>query len=106
MIETDEAEYTPMILAAATPGPAEQTERDDLIRKVQQILLQGLTAKQRTALMSLVVRGFSPEQIAATMDMKTNAVYKLLHDGRLRLRQLLAKEGLSPETILEAFESS
>lgn len=106
LVETDEGEYTPMILAAATPGPAEETERADLISKVQQILLQGLTEKQRTALISLVIQGFSPEQIAVTMDMKTNAVYKLLHDGRLRLRQLLAKEGLSPEAILEAFESS
>lgn len=105
MVETDEGEYTPLILAAPTPGPAEQTERTDLMSRVQQVLLQGLTEKQRTALVLLVIRGLSPDQIAEEMEMKTNAVYKLLHDGRLRLRNLLAEEGLTPETVLATFEA-
>lgn len=104
LVETEDGEYTPLILAAATPNPAEQTERDDLMGRVQKLLLQGLTEKQRTALIALVIQEASPEQIAAQMQMKTNAVYKLLHDGRLRLRNLLAEEGLSPEMVLEAFE--
>ncbi|MBK9055949.1 MAG: RNA polymerase sigma factor [Chloroflexi bacterium] len=104
LLETDEGEYTPLIVASSTPGPAEQTERADLLAKVQHVLLHGLTEKQRTALIALVINGTSPEQIAEQMEMKTNAVYKLLHDARLRLRTLLGKEGLTPEAVLEAFE--
>lgn len=103
LIETEDGEYTPLILATPHPGPAEQTERADLMAQVQQLLLHGLTEKQRTALISLVIHGLSPDQIAEQMEMKTNAVYKLLHDARLRLRNLLAEEGLTPETVLEAF---
>lgn len=104
LLETDEGEYTPLIAASSAPGPAEQTERTDLLAKVQHVLLHGLTEKQRTALISLVIHGASPEDIADQMEMKTNAVYKLLHDARLRLRTLLGKEGLTPEAVLEAFE--
>lgn len=105
LLATDEGEYTPLLVASSSPGPAEQTEQADLMAQVQQLLLHGLTEKQRTALIALVIHGLSPEQIAAEMAMKTNAVYKLLHDARLRLRTLLEKQGLTPAQVLQAFES-
>jgi len=38
------------------------------------------------------------------MNMKRNALYKLLHDARLRLKKSMAAEGFNPEEILAAFE--
>jgi hypothetical protein len=36
--------------------------------------------------------------------MKRNALYKLMHDARLKLKKRLADEGLEPEEVLAAFE--
>jgi hypothetical protein len=36
--------------------------------------------------------------------MKPNAVYKLLHDARLRLKKSLSQEGLTPADILSVFQ--
>jgi hypothetical protein len=38
------------------------------------------------------------------MNMKRNALYKLLHDARLRLKKRIVKEGLTSAEVLAAFE--
>jgi RNA polymerase sigma-70 factor (ECF subfamily) len=43
--------------------------------------------------------------VARRMDMKRNALYKLLHDARLRLKRRLASEGLTAQEVLAVFES-
>jgi DNA-directed RNA polymerase specialized sigma24 family protein len=37
------------------------------------------------------------------MDMNPNAVYKLLHDARLRLKRRLEEEGLTPADVIAVF---
>jgi RNA polymerase sigma-70 factor (ECF subfamily) len=44
------------------------------------------------------------EEVARRMEMTRNALYKLIHDARLRLKKRMAEEGLSPEDVLQAFE--
>jgi hypothetical protein len=39
------------------------------------------------------------------MGTNRNALYKLMHDTRLRLKRRLAQEGLTPEDVLAVFES-
>ena len=41
--------------------------------------------------------------VAERMGMTRNALYKLLHDARLRLKKQLEKEGMSPQDILASF---
>ena len=43
-------------------------------------------------------------KVARRMDMKRNALYKLLHDARLRLKKRLANEGLTVEDVWAAFD--
>jgi len=38
------------------------------------------------------------------MDMNPNAVYKLLHDARLRLKRRLEEEGLTASEVISVFE--
>ena len=63
-----------------------------------------LTEKQRQAMVATTIQGVPLEEVARQMGMKRNALYKLLHDARLRLKQRLAKEGLTPEDIWAVFE--
>ena len=51
-----------------------------------------------------VIQGKSTNEVAKIMDMKPNAVYKLLHDARVRLKKELEKEGLSPADVISVFE--
>ena len=51
-----------------------------------------------------VIQGKSTNEVAEIMDMKPNAVYKLLHDARLKIKTRLTEEGLSTAEILAIFE--
>jgi RNA polymerase sigma-70 factor (ECF subfamily) len=44
------------------------------------------------------------EEAARRMKTNRNALYKLLHDARLRLKRRLALEDLNPQDLLMAFE--
>jgi RNA polymerase sigma-70 factor (ECF subfamily) len=44
------------------------------------------------------------DDAAKRMKTNRNALYKLLHDARLRLKKRLALEDLSPQDVLLAFE--
>ena len=43
------------------------------------------------------------EEVAERMGSNRNALYKLIHDARIRLRDRLDKEGISIKEILGAF---
>lgn len=62
-----------------------------------------LTERQRTALLA-AMGGMPLEAVADRMGTNRNALYKLLHDARKRLRERMLAERLSPHDVLWAFE--
>ncbi len=86
------------------PDPEARAERGDMMGRVQRILMEELTDKQRQALMAVGVHGFPLEEAARRMGTNRNALYKMMHDARLRLKKRLEKEGLTPQEILSVFE--
>jgi len=48
--------------------------------------------------------GMALEEVAKRMGTNRNALYKLLHDARKKLKKQLAREGLQIDEILAAFE--
>lgn len=104
LVETDSGDYTPQFTADPKPSPERVAERSEMLKRVEELIATSLTDKQRTALVSATINGQSAAEVAAEMDMKPNAVYKLLHDARLRLKRNLSDEGLSPEDVLSVFE--
>jgi RNA polymerase sigma-70 factor, ECF subfamily len=67
--------------------------------------MEELTEKQRKALMA-IMEGFPLEEAAQRLGMNRNALYKLMHDARLRLKRRLEKEGLTPKEVLSVFEQA
>jgi RNA polymerase sigma-70 factor (ECF subfamily) len=65
--------------------------------------MEELTDKQRTAL-TAIMEGFPLEEAARRLGTNRNALYKMLHDARLRLKKRLEKEGLTPSEVLAVFE--
>ena len=61
-----------------------------------------LTEKQRRALLA-AMNGMPLEAVADRMNTNRNALYKLLHDARKRLKRRMAAEMLTPQDVLGAF---
>ena len=99
--ESDES--MPRQFASSGPSPETAIERADILQRVQRILAEELTERQRAAMMAINVQGVPMEEVARRMGTNRNALYKLMHDARLRLKHRLEREGLSPKELLEMF---
>lgn len=97
---TPEGGPTPLAFATAEPSPAEMTNLRLLVEQIQQIMQETLSERQRTALTAVMIREMPLEEVARRMDTNRNALYKLLHDARKRIKKELEKRGISPEEIL------
>lgn len=89
----------------ATPTrsePASQSERNVVLAKLQEAIQSQLTHKQRTALLA-EMKGMPLAEIARQLGSNRNAVYKLTHDSRKKLKQGLEAAGYFAEDILAAF---
>src|SRR5574341_812442 len=85
-------------------GPEDQVDRNDMLKRVNRIIMEELTEKQRKALMAVAMQGFPLEEAARRMGTNRNALYKMMHDARLRLKKRLEKEGFTLQQVLSVFE--
>lgn len=104
LTENEDAPPPPGLLADPQASPETSAERKDMIVRVRRILEDELTPKQREALILLGLQDVPMEEAAQRMKTNRNALYKLLHDARLRLKKRLALEDLTPQDVLAAFE--
>ncbi len=102
----DAEEAAPRQFASPDPRPESAVERADLLRRVQQILAEELTPRQRAAMDAIHIQGVPMEEVARRMNTNRNALYKLLHDARLRLKHRLEREGLPVKELLETFSQA
>ncbi|MDL1943631.1 RNA polymerase sigma factor [Chloroflexi bacterium CFX2] len=86
-------------------SPEEQVAQAEMMGRVKRIIREELTDKQRKAL-TAIMEGFPLEEAARRLGTNRNALYKMLHDARLRLKKRLEKEGLTPQEILSVFEGA
>lgn len=87
--------------ADGSPRPEHEAERRALLAAIHRIIRTELTAKQRTALVA-ELRGMAQDEIVRQMGSNRNALYKLTHDARLRLKKGLEAAGYEAEDILAA----
>jgi RNA polymerase sigma-70 factor (ECF subfamily) len=92
------------MLAEEIPSPEERTEQADLMERVMRIIREELTDSQQKAIIAIAIRGMPISEVAKQMNTNRNALYKMMHDARIRLRRRMALEGLSPEEVLASFE--
>lgn len=83
--------------------PEEQASRAEMMERVNRIIMEELTDKQRQTLMA-IMDGFPLEEAASRLGTNRNALYKMMHDARLRLKKRMEKEGLTPQDVLSVFE--
>ena len=85
-----------------TTSPAQHAEQHAMIETLNRLIDEALTEKQWLAL-TAELGGMPLEEIARRMGSNVNAVYKLLHDARQRLKHGLATAGYTAEDVRSAF---
>ena len=85
-------------VAAKPLADDRSSERERIMRQLYRAIDQDLTDRQRFAIRALL-EGIPVEEIARRTDSNRNAVYKLVHDARLRLRAGLEESGISAEEV-------
>ncbi len=89
----------------STPaGPESATERSDVLEKIGDSLREALTDRQYQALEAVALQGVPLEIVAERMSTNRNALYKLLHDARRKLRSHLEAQGLNMDYMLNLFQ--
>jgi RNA polymerase sigma-70 factor, ECF subfamily len=66
--------------------PPVEAEQAELLRQVQQGIVNCLTPHQRNVLLALAVDGVPIDVLAEKLDTNRGALYKTLHDARRKLR--------------------
>jgi RNA polymerase sigma-70 factor (ECF subfamily) len=99
-----DSDFVPSFMADTSAGPEQRAIQEAVLETVQRAIAEDLTEKQRQALVAAKIQGMPMDEIAHRLGSNRNALYKLLHDARQRLKQELMEQGLTPDEILAAFE--
>ena len=76
----------------------DRIDRDSIVRKLQTLINETLTDKQRFAIRS-TLEGLPVEVIAEKSGANRNSVYKLVHDARVKLKHALEAEGIDASQV-------
>ncbi len=93
-----DAEFVPKRAIDTTAAPDEQMERQSVLDAMRELIENELTDKQRTALFS-ELKGMPQDEIARHLGSNRNAIYKLTHDARKKLKRRLEAAGYTPEDV-------
>ena len=104
LIEDQDKVFSARFMSNSAPGPERSVTGAEMISLINHIIQEELTEKQRQAMIAIGIKGMPMEEVARRMGSNRNALYKLLHDARMRLKNRLANEGLTPEDVLSVFE--
>ncbi|MEX0788575.1 MAG: sigma-70 family RNA polymerase sigma factor [Anaerolineales bacterium] len=104
MLESGADEGREMAVVDPRIGPEAAVERRDMLDQITRILQEELTARQMGMMEAVVLRGIPMEAIAQKMGVERNALYKMMHDARLKLKRRLAREGLDLADVMATFE--
>jgi RNA polymerase sigma-70 factor (ECF subfamily) len=103
IVEAHDLDFVPDMMIDPSAGPDQQATQRIFLETLQRLISTELTDKQRQALVAVRIQGMPLEEVARRMGTNRNALYKLLHDARQRLKRKMESEGLSPQEVLAAF---
>ena len=96
---------------AADRGPAETqltpeqlALQNTVLQELRRMVNEELTDRQREAVVAVLLEGMPVSEVARRMGTNQNALYKLLHDARKKLKRQMQAAGLSPQEVLATFE--
>lgn len=111
---SNDGEFMPRLAADAsassvTPpdpiNPEQATEQQNVFKLIEQAIDEALTERQREAMIALAIDGIPVPELARVMGTNANALYKLMHDARLKLRTHLEERGIDVDYVMQLFGS-
>lgn len=92
------------LVSDASPTPERAAERDDVMEKIERAFKEALTERQYQALVAIALENVPMDVVAEQMGTNRNALYKLIHDARRKLKVHLESQGLSTDYMMKLFE--
>ncbi len=87
----------------AEPDPDRAALRDEVRAAVRNVIEHDLTDRQRQVLKAIVFDEAPMDEVARHLGSNRNAIYKLLHDTRRKLKERLEARGFGVPEIFELF---
>jgi RNA polymerase sigma-70 factor, ECF subfamily len=84
--------------------PEQVAFQNMVLAKLRRTIDEELTDRQREAVIAVILEGMPIAEVARRMGTNQNALYKLMHDARKKLKLRMEAAGLSPQEVLAAFE--
>ncbi len=90
--------------AGATPfDPQRRALQGEMLTALRDAIEAHLTPRQRQALTAVVIEGVPLDELARLWGSNRNALYKLLHDARRKLKAHLCTRGFEAREMLDVF---
>ena len=99
---TADGELVPREYVDGAANPETKTAQLGIVHALQEVLETELTERQRTAVVAKL-RGMPQEEVGRRLGINRNAVYKLTHDARKKLKLGLESAGFGAAEIRAAF---
>lgn len=83
--------------------PDQSTMQGEIREIIQNVINHDLTDRQRRVLLMMVFHDVPMDEVVRELDTNRNAIYKMLHDARRKLKQRLQAHGFEVGEILALF---
>ncbi len=90
----------------SAPSPEQRSQQGEVWALVQQVMDAELTPRQRQVLRAMVFEELPLDEVVRHLGSNRNAVYKLVHDARRKLKAGLEARGYPVADILELFSGA
>ena len=90
--------------AETQPAPEQLALQDTVLQELRRMVDEELTDRQREAVVAVLLEEMPISEVARRMGTTQNALYKVLHDARKRLKRRMEAAGISPKEMLEVFD--
>jgi RNA polymerase sigma-70 factor (ECF subfamily) len=85
-------------------SPEQLALQNAVLQELRRMVDEELTDRQQEAVVAVILEGMPIAEVARRMGTNQNALYKLLHDARKKLKRQMEAAGLSAEDVLAVFD--
>lgn len=86
-----------------SPDPSRSAQQQEIWETVREVIANELTDRQRAILTAIVFDDVPVDIVTEQFHMNRNAVYKMVHDARAKLKKRLEERGFDVGEILTLF---
>ena len=86
-------------------APDQSAMQEDVLNIIQEVIEHDLTEKQRQVLMMIVFHEVPMDEVVKRLGTNRNALYKMLHDARRKIKRNLQARGFEVDETLALFSA-